>query len=63
MVNITLRNMKDINSVYYRVQKQMLQLLSALLEGRNKNSIDVIEQLIDPNQFLDSMFSHFKKLY
>jgi hypothetical protein len=63
LVNLTLRNMKDINSIYYRIQKQVLQLFAALLEGRNQESISVIETLIEPNQFIDSMFSHFKKLY
>ena len=63
IVHIVMRNMKEINSIYYILQKAMLDLIGALLEGKNPISISLIETIVDPHLLIDTMFSHFKKLF
>ena len=63
LYSIILRNISHIESIYYHLQLKVLMYLIALLQGPNIKCVKQIESLADPSYLLDSMFSHFKKLY
>lgn len=60
---IIFRNVKHIDSIFYSLQYKVLLYIIALMEGCNQKSVKEFEKITDPKLIMESMFTHFKKLY